>query len=260
MQSPSTQIINGIPLSQVLPWFAILINYRYNTPVLCGSTYIGNYHNHSYFISAAHCFEDRNTNWTSYAYLNTTDIDFIIRNIGIHTCPPPHCFEIETIQVHPEYDPTNFRNDIALFRLGNNVSFSDELIQLPFPNMDYKKIYCNEKVEAFGIGIYSLRNQSLSHTLRKGDLFLLNDTMYPVYDMERNIASTFLANNLQNDSDESNNIDTCQGDSGGPVLLSPHENTIIGITSWGYECALNQYPGVYTYVPYYLSWIYSILM
>ncbi|XP_046964174.1 trypsin, alkaline C-like [Vanessa cardui] len=46
--------------------------------------------------------------------------------------------------------------------------------------------------------------------------------------------------------------DACQGDSGGPLL---HQGVIIGVTSWGHQCAHPKYPGVYVNVPSYTSWI-----
>lgn len=47
--------------------------------------------------------------------------------------------------------------------------------------------------------------------------------------------------------------DSCNGDSGGPLV--DLNNVQYGLVSWGLECALKGFTGVYTYLPYFLDWI-----
>lgn len=52
--------------------------------------------------------------------------------------------------------------------------------------------------------------------------------------------------------------DACQGDSGGPLEVQGASGRIlVGIVSWGIGCAMESYPGVYTDISRYSSWIGS---
>jgi hypothetical protein len=52
--------------------------------------------------------------------------------------------------------------------------------------------------------------------------------------------------------------DACQGDSGGP-LYDEENDVLVGITSWGYECADPFYPGVYARIATQLDWIQDVV-
>ncbi|XP_017463682.1 PREDICTED: kallikrein-11-like, partial [Rhagoletis zephyria] len=52
------------------------------------------------------------------------------------------------------------------------------------------------------------------------------------------------------------NQDTCHGDSGGALTS---QSTQYGIVSYGVDCARPKYPGVYTKVYKYLTWITTVM-
>ncbi|KPJ19905.1 Serine protease snake [Papilio machaon] len=67
----------------------------------------------------------------------------------------------------------------------------------------------------------------------------------------------------------SGGIDACQGDSGGPLhikLQMPIDikfnwrmHYVVGVTSFGYGCALANTPGVFSKVSYFIDWIENII-
>lgn len=54
--------------------------------------------------------------------------------------------------------------------------------------------------------------------------------------------------------------DACQGDSGGPLvrIRYPNNHILVGIVSWGIGCADPRYPGVYTDVKMFSSFINAL--
>merc|ERR1711937_1085154 len=52
--------------------------------------------------------------------------------------------------------------------------------------------------------------------------------------------------------------DSCIGDSGGPLIRKGSgidRDTLVGLVSWGRECAEDGVPGVYSRISYFYDWI-----
>lgn len=46
-----------------------------------------------------------------------------------------------------------------------------------------------------------------------------------------------------------------QGDSGGPLMINDGKWKQVGIVSWGIGCGKGQFPGVYTRMTSYMTWL-----
>ena len=52
--------------------------------------------------------------------------------------------------------------------------------------------------------------------------------------------------------------DSCGGDSGGPIIIEggdDNDNVLVGVVSWGYRCADENFPGVYSRLSAHRDWI-----
>ena len=155
------------------------------------------------------------------------------------------------------YDSSTEKNDIALIKLDNPVTFRRGLRPACLPDkykgVPVKKLY--QKPAVIGWGKTSYRESGVTH-LREVYIPLIdNPSCNTKYEGLRNIGSNQICA-----GDE--NKDSCGGDSGGPLLsseLGDGKWAVIGVVSFGpRECAHDgKIPGVYARVDEYLDWIES---
>lgn len=242
------KIINGFsPVGQILSFFVILVGYVYNGIYSCGSTYIGFDNNH-WLITAGHCIIEDNVGIS--LYFGDPNISSINHSILDGLCTfDSKCIVPEKIIVHEDFDHLTLYNDIALIKL-KDWPFDNTIINLNLTDNIPEETLYNNSYQIIGYGKTS-NNGSLSYELKEGIVNILHSENYPWID-PFNKSRQIIAEGLNGNSSE--NVDTCSGDSGGP-LYDNKTNTLIGITSWGQGCADTNYPGIYTYVPYYYNWI-----
>ncbi|KAH8390666.1 hypothetical protein KR215_009571 [Drosophila sulfurigaster] len=242
--SPTNRIINGENAApKQFPYqvyFEEHINYDWEGN--CGGVIISN----RTVLTAAHCISD---SMDAYKiYFGAVDITNIYE-----TGQQRLIVKRKNIIVHPEYDPHELLNDIALIRLPAEILFDEYIQPAKLPDLD--KLYDNEVGVISGWGVFDRDSQNTPNNLQ-----YLNVTIFPYEECKPivhkyNYAKLFPTSYICLKPSQGC---TCGGDSGGPLAIRNEDgsSTIVGITSFGMDdtCDPNM-PDIFTRVSSFLQWI-----
>ncbi|XP_026326180.1 serine protease snake-like [Hyposmocoma kahamanoa] len=230
----------------------------------CGSALISS----KFVLSAAHCsmVSDRDTSVADLVPKIVRLGDKNIIDIEANGLPPNDVNIIKIIK-HPKYKSPKQYYDIALFELENNVKFTSN-VQPACLWRTFDTSPLGTKAISTGWGVIETAHCTTSPNLQAAEIDILepktcDELLIPkksrfwsgMYDHQ--LCAGILAGG----------VDACQGDSGGPlqvrINLPPSSqgaiHYLIGVTSFGYGCALPNTPGVYTRVSSFIDWIESIV-
>ncbi|KAM8903623.1 mannan-binding lectin serine protease 1 [Spinachia spinachia] len=184
---------------------------------------------------------------------------------------------VEKIFLHPNFQPDNYNNDIALLRLEEQVEFTEFIrpVCLPPPKRqgDPPSPLPNSMGVVAGWGI-----SNLNTTYSSGDPIkltaeprrtsdLLQYVKLPVVsqdECEESYASRSVSYNITDNmfcaGFPEGGRDTCLGDSGGAFVMEDGVSrrwVVFGLVSWGgpEDCGSQRVYGVYTRVANYVEWI-----
>ncbi|XP_011498156.1 PREDICTED: trypsin-1-like [Ceratosolen solmsi marchali] len=231
------RIVGGIE-TQVnqYPWVALLM---YRRRFYCGATVI----NSKYLLTAAHCITGFDRNLMSVRILEHD------RNLTAEAITLD--FRITEIIKHNGYSTVNYNNDIALIKIDGELNFDEKM--RPACLAEPVKTFTGETGIVTGWGAI-VEGGPVSTTLQEVSVPIMSNaecrrSKYPA----RKITDNMLCAGYKEGQK-----DSCQGDSGGPLhVVAVGLYRIIGIVSWGEGCAQPGYPGVYTRVNRYITWIMS---
>jgi len=163
-----------------------------------------------------------------------------------------------TFRNHPQYNSNTIANDIAVLTFASSLNFNEYVqpISLPTAQSD-EWMTPDTPARVCGWG-----NTSMVGTSMPSELHCVNTKIVSnaVCNSGDSYGGSILKGMFCAGEYGVGGKDACQGDSGGPVTINFSDNdvgTLVGATSWGFGCAYPKYPGVYTDVAVYRTWVDS---
>ena len=238
------RVVNGSQSSPGShPWAVQILLTRARTKIFCAGTLLTN----RFLVTAAHCFNR----------VRPADIILVLGNIRSDgsSSPSQELRRIDAVYIREDFDEITYDNDIAVVSMDRSVKFTAFIRPLCLPEIN--EDYAGSVGTIVGWGRLS-HNGRLPNTLQESRVPILSQQS--CRHSSDHLAEEITENMVCAGYLDTAATDACQGDSGGPLILPSHsQKVLVGIVSWGIDCAKPGYPGVYTRVGTYLHWIRDIV-
>ena len=238
------RVVNGSQSSPGShPWAVQILLARSRSKIFCAGTLLTN----RFLLTAAHCFNR----------VRPADILLVLGNIRSDgsNSPAQELRRIDAVYIREDFDEETYDNDIAVVSMDRSVQFTTFIRPLCLPEIN--EDYAGSVGTIVGWGRLS-HNGRLPDTLQESRVPILSQ--HTCRQSSDHLAEEITDNMVCAGYLDTPATDACQGDSGGPLILPSHsQKVLVGIVSWGIDCAKPGYPGVYTRVGTYLHWIRDIV-
>ncbi|XP_069965362.1 trypsin alpha-like [Bactrocera oleae] len=222
----SGRIVGGTPTTiSSFPW---QISLQRSGSHSCG----GSIYSSNIIVTAAHCLQS-----VSASILRIRSGSTYWNSGGV-------LVSVSTFKTHEGYIASTYSNDIAIIKLASSLSFSSTTRAIGLATITPPS---GASAVVSGWGTLSSGSRSIPRQLQYVGVDII--------DRSRCASSSFRYGSEVKPGmvcAAAIGKDACQGDSGGPLVSG---GVLVGVVSWGYGCAAARYPGVYTDVPTYHSWI-----
>lgn len=235
------------------PWQVLLLVEKEGTESVCGGTLI----KENWILTAAHCFHE---------------YDSVDVYVGLVERSKRYRYqkqEVKRIINHPEYHHPTKRYDIALIELERNVTLGPNVRTacLPDPTKADRLLHRGSAiVTGWGhIGVVQ-RNDQQESLIPEDALHELTLELHDPEECKASLvgddeAHWFNKTVMTCAGYLNRQVGPCRGDSGGPLIkYAKQQNnnrrwTVIGVTSWGIGCGLQNELDFFTNVPRLMPWI-----
>ncbi|XP_050554896.1 trypsin CFT-1-like isoform X3 [Spodoptera frugiperda] len=236
--SSSQRIVGGsvTTISQYPSIASLLYTWNWSSYwQACGGTILNN----RSILTAAHCtIGDAAGRWRIRVGSTWANSGGVVHNVAQNI-------------VHPQYNQGGrYNNDIAILRSASTFSFNNNVRAASIAGANY---YPGDNQAAWAAGwgdTYYGSNAGSAQLLHVVLVLINHDTCsYNYAGQGMTITGEMLCAGWP-----TGGRGQCRGDDGGPLF---HNDVLVGVYSFGFECGLPDFPGVNVRVSRYTSWISS---
>lgn len=196
----------------------------------------------SWILTAAHCLYNRDEPLRAVA--GTDNMNFLYR---------AQIRSIDYQIYHPDFDLSTYDNDIALLKVNQPFNLDSTFSQIGLVCLDPDTpVWPYDIATICGFGAKGFHQKARSH-LYETDIAIIDSNTCNSSFGDAITNNMICAGGMVQDK-----RDACSGDSGGPLMLQDVDDgyTVqIGVVSFGNDCAVKNYPGIYTNLANYYNWI-----